>query len=132
VSLCRSDAIRGGDKVRKLGRRIVRGDALVLVPEQHLTVLEGNARGPEPAAERVLQIMHTNAPESLRVSFHRIGARTFRRNGASELGWKRASRRSLRMRGFRRAGNLVLVGLGRLPGRAVGSVVEREAVGIVP
>ena len=58
VSLCRSDAITRRDQVRNIGRGVVRRDAFILVPEQHLTIFEGDTCSSESPAKRVLQIVH--------------------------------------------------------------------------
>src|SRR6266513_1123093 len=72
ASFGRGDPVDRLDQVRYIGRGIVRGDAPVLMPEQHLTILERNPCGPKPPAKRVLEIVHAYSPITLRGGFIRF------------------------------------------------------------
>lgn len=54
------------DQFSQLRRRVVTGDAAVLVAQQGPPVFLGNTRCPEPSPEGVLQVVNTDRGESLR------------------------------------------------------------------
>ena len=69
---CRSPRIRRRylvgliDQLAQFGRRVVAGDAAVLVTQQDLPVFLRHACGAKPATERVLQVMHADRRKTRR------------------------------------------------------------------
>lgn len=54
------------DQLAQFGRRVVAGDAAVLVTQQDLPVFLRHAGGTKPATERVLQVMHAGRRKTRR------------------------------------------------------------------